>query len=382
MKNVAKFFVLFTALFSGLFSAGQAFAEIDNIEYGGSVFYDVDSFDGVYNAEETEIDVERDRISELRRAQLYLKLDLADNWSTKLQLGYSEKSSETKVKDAYVRYKGWGFADITIGQDKEPFSLGLMTSLKNSNAIERNIASQAFRLGRNLGINLASANKDYSWTLGLYEVGEYGSDTTQGGGGKLAVTGRFSLTPINDNGQVLHLGTSFSVRDLDGAEFEVESNAEVHGSVDVLDTRNFEADSLNQYVLESAWINDRLALVGEAYHQDVKGTLDSDSATYTGYYVEGSYFLTNDSLRYKKGRFAAVKPNADSGAWQLVLRHSYLDAEDNLDGMEVTNSMLGVNYYRKAIKLMVNVTRTELAGYDVEEFDRGDAVSFRAQYRF
>ena len=44
--------------------------------------------------------------------------------------------------------------------------------------------------------------------------------------------------------------------------------------------------------------------------------------------------------------------------------------------------MLGVNYYRKAIKLMVNVTRTELAGYDVEEFDRGDAVSFRAQYRF
>ena len=142
MKNVAKFFVLFTALFSGLFSAGQAFAEIDNIEYGGSVFYDVDSFDGVYNAEETEIDVERDRISELRRAQLYLKLDLADNWSTKLQLGYSEKSSETKVKDAYVRYKGWGFADITVGQDKEPFSLGLMTSLKNSNAIERNIASQ------------------------------------------------------------------------------------------------------------------------------------------------------------------------------------------------------------------------------------------------
>ena len=257
-----------------------------------------------------------------------------------------------------------------------------MTSLKNSNAIERNIASQAFRLGRNLGINLASANKDYSWTLGLYEVGEYGSDITQGGGGKLAVTGRFSLTPINDNGQVLHLGTSFSVRDLDGAEFEVESNAEVHGSVDVLDTRNFEADSLNQYVLESAWINDRLALVGEAYHQDVKGTLDSDSATYTGYYVEGSYFLTNDSLRYKKGRFAAVKPNAYSGAWQLVLRHSYLDAEDNLDGMEVTNSMLGVNYYRKAIKLMVNVTRTELAGYDVEEFDRGDAVSFRAQYRF
>lgn len=382
MKNIGKYSVLLTALFS----AGQAFAEIDNIEYGGSVFFDVDSFDGVYNAQGAETvesaDVERDTVSELRRAQLYLKLDLAENWSSKLQLGYSEKSSEAKVKDAYVRYKGWDFADITIGQDKEPFSLGLMTSLKNSNAIERNIASQAFRLGRNLGVNLAAANKDYSWTIGLYEVGEYGSDTTQGGGGKLAVTGRFSLTPINTKSQVLHLGTSFSLRDLDGAEFEVESNAEVHGSVDVLDTRNFQADSLNQYALESAWIKDRLALVGEAYYQDVDGTVDSDSALYTGYYLEGSYFLTNDSLRYKKGRFAAVKPSADSGAWQLVLRHSYLDAEDNLDGMEVTNSMLGINYYRKAIKLMVNFTRTELAGYDVEELDSGDSISFRAQYRF
>lgn len=382
MKNIGKYSVLLTALFS----AGQAFAEIDNIEYGGSVFFDVDSFDGVYNAQGAETvesaDVEQDTVSELRRAQLYLKLDLAENWSSKLQLGYSEKSSEAKVKDAYVRYKGWDFADITIGQDKEPFSLGLMTSLKNSNAIERNIASQAFRLGRNLGVNLAAANKDYSWTIGLYEVGEYGSDTTQGGGGKLAVTGRFSLTPINTKSQVLHLGTSFSLRDLDGAEFEVESNAEVHGSVDVLDTRNFQADSLNQYALESAWIKDRLALVGEAYYQDVDGTVDSDSALYTGYYLEGSYFLTNDSLRYKKGRFAAVKPSADSGAWQLVLRHSYLDAEDNLDGMEVTNSMLGINYYRKAIKLMVNFTRTELAGYDVEELDSGDSISFRAQYRF
>ena len=382
MKNIGKYLVFSTALFS----AGQAFAEIDNIEYGGSLFFDIDSFDGVYSAEGAETgesaDIERDSVSELRRAQLYLKLELAENWSTKLQLGYSEKNSGSEVKDAYVRYKGWDFADITIGQDKEPFSLGLMTSLKNSNAIERNIASQAFRLGRNLGVNLASANRDYSWTIGLYEVGEYDTDITESGGGKLAITGRLSLSPINDDSQVLHLGASFSLRDLNGAEFEIESNAEVHGSVDVLDTRNFMADSLDQYALESAWIKDRLALVGEAYYQDVEGAVDSDSALYTGYYLEGSYFLTNDSLRYKKGRFASVKPSADSGAWQLVLRHSYLDAEDNLDGMEISNSMLGINYYRKAMKLMVNVTRTELSGYDVEEFERGDALSFRAQYRF
>jgi len=379
MKNITGYLCVSTIFLSGLF--GAAVAETDNInyEYGGSVFLDTDSFDGVYNPEA----IGSDQSTELRRAQLYFKAEFENDWSTKLQLAYDEENSSTKVKDAYVRYSGWGFADITIGQDKEPFSLGLMTSLKNSNAIERNVASQAFRLGRNLGVNLASANQDYSWTIGLYEVGEYGSDMAEGGGGKLAVTGRLSLTPINNKSQVLHLGTSFSLRDLDGAEFEIESNAEVHGSMDVLDTRNIQADSLNQYALESAWIKGSVAVVGEVFYQDVEGTVDSVRALYNGYYIEGSYFLTNDSLSYKKGRFASVKPNANSGAWQLVLRHSYLDAEDNLDGMEISTSMLGVNYYyARTIKLMVNFTRTEMAGYDVEEFDRGDALSFRAQYRF
>jgi phosphate-selective porin OprO/OprP len=381
-----KYTVVFITLLPGLFMASQVVAQIEDVEYGGSVFFDIDSFDGVYNAEGAEIDVERadekDSVSELRRARLYLKFGFAEDWSSKLQLSYDEKGGRTEVKDAYIRYKGWDFADITIGQDKEPFSLGLITSLKNSNAIERNIAGQAFRLGRNLGVNFAADSENYSWSIGLYDVGEYGSDITQGGGGKLAVTGRLTLSPINDNNQVLHLGSSFSIRDLNGAEFEIESNAEVRGSADVMDTRNFPADSLQQFALESAWIKDRLALSTEAYYQDVEGVFDVNSAIYTGYYVEGSYFLSNDSLRYKKGRFGAVKSNSDSGAWQLVLRHSYLDAEDNLDGMEITNRMLGINYYRKALKLMLNITSTDLNGYDVKTLDAGDAVSFRAQYRF
>ena len=316
-------------------------------------------------------------------APSYLKYKFSEDWSSKLQLGYEEKSGKTEVKDAYIVYKGWDIADVTIGQDKEPFSLDLMTSLKNSSAIEKNVAGKAFRIGRNIGVNLSSDSNDYSWSIGVYEVGEYGSDPALGGGGKLALTGRGTLSPINDNGEVLHLGASFSRRDLDGAVFEVESNAEIHGAPDILDTRNFQADSIDQYGLESAWISNRLALIGEAYVQDVSGVTESDSVSYSGYYLQGSYFLTNDSLRYKKGRLSSVRPKADSGAWQLVLRHSYLDAEDNEDGMEVTNTLVGINYYfSRSIKLMLNFTRTELSGHDVQDLDSGDAISLRAQYRF
>ncbi|MGB0450091.1 MAG: porin, partial [Porticoccaceae bacterium] len=242
---------------------------------------------------------------------------------------------------------------------------------------------QAFRIGRNMGINLASDSKASSWSIGVYEVGEYGSDPAQGGDGKLALTGRATLSPVNKGREVVHLGASFSLRDLDGAVFEVESNGEVHGAPDVLDTRNFEADSIDQYGLESAWISNRFALIGEAYRQDVSGVLESDSVSYSGYYVQGSYFLTDDSLRYKKGRLSSVRPTADSGAWQLLLRHSYLDADDNEDGMEVTNTLVGINYYySRSTKLMLNFTSTEINGHDVEELDRGDAISLRAQFRF
>jgi phosphate-selective porin OprO and OprP len=375
IKN-SPFFMLLSICLLG---AGQSAAKAVDVDYGGSVLLDFDAFDGVYS---TEVDASEDG-SELRSAQLFLKLGLAKDWSSKLQLAYDDKNSRTEVKDAYILYKGWDVADIIVGQDKEPFSLDLMTSLKNSSAIERSLASNAFRLGRNLGVNFSAHSQDYSWSIGVYDVGEYGSDITQGGGGQLAVTGRFTLSPINSHGEVFHLGSSFSFRDLDGAEYEIESNAEVHSAADVLDTRNFRADSLDQFALESIWVKDRLALTAEAFYQDVTASISSDSAIYTGYYIEGSYFISNDSLRYNKGRFSSVKPNSESGAWQLVLRHSYLDAEDNLDGMEITNSLLGVNYYyRKAIKLMLNFTRTDLAGYDVESQDSGDAISFRAQYRF
>ena len=390
MKNITGFFSIYTALVFGLLGTGLAVAESDHIEYeyGGSILYDVDDFDGVYNFDKDAEGIDKgqgegDRVSELRRGQLYLKAAIGKDWSTKLQLGYNEARGSTEVKDAYIRYKGWDFANITIGQDKEPFSMDLMTALKNSSAIEKSVASRAFSIGRNLGVNFSAANKDYSWSVGVYEVGEYDSVNVQESGGNLAVTGRFTLSPINSDRQVLHFGGSFSTRDLESAEFEVESNAEVQTAMDVLDTRNFAADSIDQYGLESAWIKDRLALTGEAFYQDVKADLSTDSAVYSGYYLQGSLFLSDDSLRYKKGRFSKVKPTADSGAWQLVARRSYLDAEDNQDGLEIRNTMLGVNYYyRKTIKLMLNYTRTQLTGYDVEALDSGDAVSLRAQYRF
>ena len=378
MKN--RFSITISTLLT-LLAVSQAQAESTEIDYGGSIMVDADHFDGVYSADNGG--GSSDDIAEVRRAQLYLKYKFSKDWSSKLQAGYEEKSGKTEIKDAYVVYKGWDFADITMGQDKEPFSLDLMTSLKNSSAIEKNVAGKAFRIGRNIGVNLSSDSRDYSWSIGVYEVGEYGSNPALGGGGKLALTGRGTLSPINDNDQVLHLGASFSQRDLDGAVFEVESNAEIHGAPDILDTRNFQADSIDQFGLESAWISNRFALTGEAYRQDVTGLQESDSVSYSGYYLQASYFLTNDSLRYKRGRFSSVRPTADSGAWQLVLRHSFLDAEDNEDGMEVTNTLVGINYYcDRSTKLMLNFTRTELSGHDVGELDSGDAISLRAQYRF
>ena len=139
-----KIFVAYIALLS-LSAAGYAGAETE-IDYGGSILVDADRFDGVYNAAADSTGNTSDDISEVRRAQLYLKYKFSEDWSSKLQLGYGEKSGKTEVKDAFIVYKGWDIADITIGQDKEPFSLDLMTSLKTARLLRETLPDRPFVL--------------------------------------------------------------------------------------------------------------------------------------------------------------------------------------------------------------------------------------------
>ena len=97
---------------------------------------DTSGFDGIYRE---DLSNNNAYDSLVRRARLSLKAPIYKNWSSKLQLAINEGDDTYETKDFYLRYNGFEFADIRIGQSKEPFGLENMTSSANLAYTERSL---------------------------------------------------------------------------------------------------------------------------------------------------------------------------------------------------------------------------------------------------
>ena len=99
-----------------------------NADVGLRINLDSNRFDGIYREDRLE-SYQYD--SQVRRARLSLKLPLGSDWSTKIQVAINEDEDSYETKDLYFRYRWFDFADIKIGQSKEPFGLENVTSSCN-----------------------------------------------------------------------------------------------------------------------------------------------------------------------------------------------------------------------------------------------------------
>lgn len=321
--------------------------------------------------------------SQLRRARLSLKLPLGNNWSSKVQIAINEGEDSYETKDLYLRYKGFDFADIKIGQSKEPFGLENVTSSGNSLFTERSLST--FALGRSKGVNLSDANRAYSWSIGKYKVEQNGKVKADG---DRAYTARATISPINRDTSYIHFGLAYTNRDLQGAEYEIKTNGGVDSGFNFLDTRNIATETIVKKGAEAAWGRGPLSLQGEYQQLQIEALNTNQSATYQGYYTQLSYFLTNDHRPYKKGRFSGVKPNSKEGAWELTLRKAALQSVEigsanNNDAIDITTTVVGVNYYlNKKVKLMLNAIDTETNGISsYNQNPDGSALSLRLQIK-
>ena len=321
----------------------------------------------------------------VRRARLTFARKIRQKWSIK---GSAEiNQNDVEIKDLYGLYKGFSFASIRIGSQKEPFSLQEMTSSRFTTLMERGLIVDALSPGRNVGVTLYSKREKLTGAIGFFASG-FEQDAIQTTGA--ALTGRLTRHFINADQHIFHAGFSASYRKLGTTPPQFRSRPE-SGVTDnyMVDTGDIEqAEDVSRLGLEAAYVNGPLSLQGEYIISKVGRESGLSSLAFDGWYVHGSWFLTGESRTYlvDTGTFGRIFPNSPftfshggRGAWELAVRLSRADLTDrDVIGGKETNISFGLNWHlREYVVVMANYIKVIDVDRPGSVFDNNDINIFQ-----
>lgn len=369
--NLAHKTVFGAILFSSVFTVSTEAnaAKKDKYDLSGYIMLDHDSFDGAFLEDSNE----SQSLTGVRRALLSFKTKIDDNWQAKLKFGFADE--ETELKDAYIRYKGWNWADITIGKQKETFGLEQVTCSCNSIMIERSLVTNALSPGRAIGVNLSGDLATVNWQLGAYQPENEDAST--------AVTGRLVWLALQSDENLLHLGTAFSGRTLsitekdedEGYNFRINESMEVYYSDSLIEGKKLFAENISQYGIEFLWQFHGFTSSAE-WQQSRVIDVDNDEYVYQGGYLQLSYLFSGQNRRYKNSKMGKVTTKG----WEITSRYSEFELVEEVVQAKILS--VGINYnVNKKLKFMTNLINATHYKNNTE-YDAGNALSLRAQYTF
>ncbi|MDX1574241.1 MAG: porin, partial [Methylophaga sp.] len=332
--------------------------------------------------------------TELRRARLGFKGDIYD-WNYKLEVDFAG-GEEVSIKDAYLGY-GNSLTDTTeydikLGQSHIPFGLNTKISSNYMSFIDRPFfADSSVSPARSSGVVASVNDNDYRWALSAgLQNGEFDgdNDTYEINGSTFAVRGSF-LPFFQDEKNLVQLGAAYLTQG-GGDDFGFRPDLVSHDDIfRPLNTTTIDADNFDG---ADAFTVDAMAIFGSfhamAEYLDHSAKLDlGDDIDTSGYAVEAGYFLTGESLKWKKGYTSGISPKSQYGAWQVAARFENIEIDNSNPGFgtsEYDKFTVGVNYYpTKNTRLMLNydhVTDLSVDGAS-DEINSAEpsALKFRAQ---
>ncbi len=303
----------------------------------------------------------------IRRARLGFKGDLGEDFNYKAEVDFGGEA--TNIKETYLAYTGFDFADIWAGNFKPPVGLEQNTSTNYMSFTELSPASNAFTRDETIGLGLKSGGDNWSLAGGVFNE-DPGNNTTDDEAVSLDVRGSVDL--LMDSPNVLHVGASGSFRSPNSTAETVTITGKPAGTGPNMVTTGAigNVDSSTVYGAELAGVFGPFAFQGEYFRNSLERDAGSDP-DFDGWYGQASYFLTGETRPYKgkTGNFDRVKPKTPLslseggwGAWEVLARYDNLDLTDNgagIAGGEMRNTTLGVNWY------MTDYIRTMLDYVDV-----------------
>lgn len=333
--------------------------------------------------------------TEFRRARLYMAGTIDKNFAFKSQ--YDFAGGTVGIRSLWIELKHVPYmGNIRIGKTKEPFSLEELTSSKYISFLERALPN-TFSSGYKTGILLHNVefDKRLTWAVGFFmDTNDQGKSFNDFADTDL--TARITALPweAEHGRRLLHLGFSYShkFRDEDGGNsISFRERPEAHlSNVRLVDTGSIVAHGADIFNPEIALVYGPFSLQAEYFYASVDAVGGKDP-NFEGYYAFMSYFLTGEHRRYKKssGVFSRLKPNTNFdfgksgwGAWEIGLRYSYLDLNDNgvLGGKE-NDITLGLNWYPNPnVRVMLNYVNANVDRKDLS-IDNGDVNIIEARFQ-
>jgi len=330
--------------------------------------------------------------TELRRARLGFQGKISD-FGYKFEADFAtagdstaddEKGhSEVSIKDAYLSY-GSKFAGnkfgLKLGQSHIAYGLNTKVSSKYMTFMDRPwFADSSVSPAREAGVTTSLADPKYRWALaaGLTNGGIKEGSTSSNGS---TFSARASFIPfMQDKNHLLQVGAGYLTKG-GGDSFKFEQRLVSHKDASKHLKTSTTSEGSDAFTVDALGVYGSFHAMAEYNDYSVEQAA-ADDLDITGYAVEAGYFLTGESLKWKKGYTSGITPKSSAGAWQVAARFESLEIDELGAKDEADKWTVGVNYYpTQNTRLMLNYDKvTDLTVNGASESFEPSALKFRAQ---
>ena len=344
--------------------------------------------------------------TEIRRARLLAKATLYEDWNWVGEVDF--EGNKVALKDFALGYSGFDDFTLTVGHQKQPFSLDIEMSSNDNPFIERGVDNELISIvvDRAIGIRGDAHGKNWFAAAGFYGDGARRGDAnaTEGWGS----AAKLVLTPIRQDDKLLHLGFRGAYRRPETANDSLRFRDETTHMSDyrVVDTDTIE--NIREVVLygpEAALAIGPFSIFGEYNRAVVRRKKHLDTLSFESGHVGVTWTLTGESraaaYRIKSGEFKRLRPrnnfslkNGGIGAWELAARYAYINVTDgsasnpgSVNGGREQAITAALNWYpNPVVRLMLDWTHILETGASTSAFNQEakglNIIAFRTQFTF
>ena len=316
-----------------------------------------------------------------------------------------------KITDASATYSNIGIDkfNFSIGQINSSFSLEGSGSSAFAPFLNKSMPTTTFGPASGLGISINKWDINYSIKTSVFyprqgdkrKMKDTESDQTSiNKSDQWSASTRITFTPIKQDDNIIQLGISGSYDKNSGSYIRFNTTPEVatrspakildtnYQKTKPADTRSIQAK--NNMTISADISSKKGPLHGELeyHHVNIKQTDNDKNLKFYWWHAQTTYTIKGipRTLNEKSG-WGQVKSDSKHGAWEIGIRHSYINLNsNNIKGGSASNITVGLNWYpNNATRLTANFihSKQKLAPVNKENSKQNtNILSLRYQLKF